>query len=232
MKRIGDNQRNTGEIVRSQDDEKERILLNPFSDKFDANLALRCGADAVRNTLSSNRDRIVFDNAEALNHIHGCEGILQAPFRRLVGARARAPDEMERTRKRERECETREKKLRAMCKNRGDKAGRPNIFRRNENSGRVKNVLQNMMEESVCKHGPLSILSKAMSGRMRVCVTLRERHKLRSHLRARLVAFDRHMNMVVREAEESFFDSSLPRRKLGLTVVRGEHVVTVALCHS
>lgn len=207
--------------------------INVFCEDFDASVALKVGANAIAETFSSQRDRAIFSAAEVLNHIGLCSSVKDAPFRELRARPVRAVG----TR-----AETNMNTMAGSKTSGGDaegiKQGQVKKFSskgglkvtvRGGNFGRLENILSRMMDDCVQANGPLSVLAKAVSLRLRVCVKIRERHCIRSFVQGRLVAFDKHMNMVLRDAKEVFVDGKLRPRLLPLTLLRGEHVVIVSM---
>lgn len=93
-------------------------------------------------------------------------------------------------------------------------------------SGRIKGVLPAMMDKCGAM-GPLSTLGKAVAFRRRVCITVRKRHRVDAKIVAGLVAFDKHVNLVLRDA--TVHDVGGSTTFLPLTLVRGENVVIVSL---
>lgn len=207
--------------------------INVFSEDFDASTALTLGANAVAATFSSQRDRATFVSAEALNHIGLCVSVKDAPFRQLRAGRGRLCDTQ--TESITNVSSVNKKSVlnnarisRSDDKQAGYKEGMK-VAARRRHSTRAENVLSSMMDDCVKMNGPLSLLAKAVALRLRVCVKLRERHRVRSHVQGRLVSFDKHMNMVLRDAREVFFDDKFRPRILPLTLLRGEHVVVVSI---
>lgn len=72
--------------------------------------------------------------------------------------------------------------------------------------------------------GPLSVLEKSV-GKGRVCVVVRETHGVRGFVWGRVVAFDRHFNVVLVKAVVC--DRGKAARKVGTLFIRGENVVLV-----
>lgn len=207
--------------------------INLFCEDFDASAALKIGANAVAETFSSQRDRAIFGAAEALNHIGLCVSVKDAPFRELRARRVHVAGTRGETNKNaigaSKKCgENTEGIKQGHVKKVGSRGGLE-VTVKGGNSGRIENLLSHMMDDCAQANGPLSVLAKAVALRLRVCVKIRERHCIRSFVQGRLVAFDKHMNMVLRDAKEVFVDGKLRPRLLPLTLLRGEHVVIVSM---
>lgn len=86
------------------------------------------------------------------------------------------------------------------------------------------------------KDGPMETLYKAFHGKKQIKVVVRDSHKVRGHIVGFLVAFDRHMNLILRSAKESCFqeptkdDTPEPViRHFETVLVRGDTIVLVHL---
>lgn len=185
--------------------------LNPFCENFDTELALRSGSQAVVSALPLPRDRNTFISAPTVNNIWACVSLRTAPFRMLQQAVPVIKSASQTV-------SQRANQVSACGKRRQSN---------DSSSRRIRGVLQAMMDKAAV--GPLSTLAVAVADRRQVRVTLRSRHSLRGCLTARLVAFDKHLNLVLRDA--IFDDPDNPERRslFSLTLIRGEHVVAVAL---
>jgi len=91
-----------------------------------------------------------------------------------------------------------------------------------------------------CLPSPMQFLENQMKNRARVRVVIRKLNGLRGYLDGDLICFDKHFNMVLRNAVDSY--STIPQvesdisnahllsRRLPLLLVRGDNVVLVSKC--
>ena len=109
-------------------------------------------------------------------------------------------------------------------------------------------TLARILEDAKARGGPLSLLVRAQERGVRVVVVTRHASGVRGEARANVVAFDRHLNMVLRDVREKYtvrLREEVPRedgpgtrtkirldareRTVQQAFLRGEQVVTVAL---
>lgn len=185
--------------------------LNPFFENFDTVHALHAGSHAVASALPHPRDCSTFTSAPTLNNLWACASLRTAPFRLLQQPAPVTKNEIQKLPQQAEEAPS--------CKKRRvSNVSSPH---------RLKGVLQAMMDKAAV--GPLSTLAVAVAHRRRIRITLRSRHSLRGRLTARLVAFDKHINLLLRDAIFDDSDDTQHRSLFALTLIRGEHVVVVAL---
>lgn len=191
-------------------DARSSPSLNPFSDAFDASLALRAAPEDVQAQLPTARDRRAFGKAQPLNNVAMCASVATAPFRVLRAAPVRKPDP-----KPEPEGGAQRSK-----RPRGEELGGAALAPR-------FGVLAQMHRRQAAKSGPLAMLERAVRLRRRVRIMLRETHAIRGDVSGVVVAFDKHFNMVV--AMAVIRDKGERPRRSKVLFVRGENVVLVAL---
>lgn len=206
--------------------------LNLFEETFDPYLALEAPLDHILQSLPHSFDRQNFNRAKPLDNLTQCVSVIDAPFRLLssvssaAAAKARAKTQTEGT------------KQIAICKK--TSATTPKV------QMRVRHVLKQMMNKIKLSHSPLSVLNTALGTAHRhrtVRVLIRDSHNLRGVITAALVAYDKHVNLVLRDATLYEFDQTRRQsaglinqrnfdqssgKKLPLTILRGEQVVVVS----
>lgn len=186
--------------------------IHAFTESFDAATALHSPIDALESTLPTARDRAIFRKAASLNNIAACSTIETAPFRILRPKQVVRPPPAPAVAAMGRVKRTRGEEE-------GDKLG-----------GRVApkhGILSRMHAKAAERSGPLSLLERAVRMRLRVRVVVRETHEIKGEVSGRLVAFDKHFNMVVQHAGVA--DVGRAMRRVAQLFVRGENVVLVAL---
>lgn len=182
-------------------------VLNPFKEGFDPMRALMSGADAVSSTFVHPIDVITFGKACALDNLSACASLETAPFRLLQRRQQASTKAVGRS-------EKPTPKPKPKCR-------------------RVRGVLQSLMDkESI---GPLSTLSNAVVYRRRIRIVVRDRHCITGYIHARLIAFDKHFNLVLRDADMYSYqhdnqhdNQHHPPRRLDLTLLRGENIVLIS----
>ncbi|KAI0567495.1 Sm ribonucleoprotein domain containing protein [Gracilaria domingensis] len=178
-----------------------RAQLNPFSEQFDPELALQQHLSAFRATLPTARDQAIFDRAQPVDNVAACAHLEHAPYRILkpapVTANLTTP-----SRKRPRD-----------ASQHADK------------SERRLSVLQSIHDKAA--KGPLELLGRAVANKLLLRIRLRERHRIRGFVEGVVVAFDRHMNVVVKNAVIQ--DYGLDARRVGQLLIRGENIVLIYL---
>lgn len=222
--------------------------LDPFDPAFDPVAALHASDAAVVAALPTARDRAIFRAARPLNNVVACASVEHAPFRILRAPVAFVAD----PRTSVQAPTLKSTSVPASASSRGVKRPRSQPQPQSQSqlqpqlqpqpqphvpvlpisslsttgrSRRVTGVLRAMAAR--CAEGPLAMLAAAMRRSARVRVRLRSRHALRGSVLGHLMAFDRHVNLVLRDAV--LCDDGRPQRSVGLMLLRGEHVVIVCL---
>lgn len=174
--------------------------LCPFSSSFSPTAALEAPLSALSSALPTRRDRHFFQKSLPLNNLFSCSTLSTAPFRPLVNAPRSA-------------------------------AAAPATARRRvvHDSTPVQewDVLGDMHAKLASKGGVWETLGGAVRRRGFVRVVMRTSGRKRGVVDGLLVAFDRHMNVVLGNA--SVRDDGEERKRVRQLFIRGDNVVAICL---
>ncbi|KAA8494708.1 Small nuclear ribonucleoprotein Sm D-like protein [Porphyridium purpureum] len=182
----------------------DESYLDFESEMFNAELALRVGRVAQR--VAQGR---AFQNSVALDNVAMCASVQQKPYRLLV--RAPKPPSA-----------TAEEPSAASAS--GYAATTPETHR---HDAAKRSTIEHLGAKVTAKFPPHQLLSVSVETQEPVEVLVRHTHALRGYIHGRLVAFDKHFNLVIQQAVETSMNRQ-QSRLLGHVLLRGEHVVRIA----
>jgi small nuclear ribonucleoprotein (snRNP)-like protein len=191
----------------------ERLCF--FSELFDPEAALTAPLAEIERNLETKRDVACFQKAETLDNISACAIVERAPFRPLMykprAAKAHEPKD------------TAVIGVPGVTGRR--RAVRTNPHRRGPIGEQKTGILRNMESQFGNNGGPLAFLLDCFERSARVRIVLRRTHSLRGCVVGDLSAFDKHLNVVLRQAIIIDIDSY--PRTIPQLFIRGDNIVAI-----